>query len=77
MDVQQALGAARSALQNPSEEESFGAWAEVLAFALIGSSTQLSPWRTFFGPMGSGTDKDGNTTYFLDIADADADEPPE
>jgi Domain of unknown function (DUF4209) len=72
MDVQQALGAARSALQNPSDEESFGAWAEVLAFALIGSSTQPSPWRTFFGPMGSGTDKDGNTTYFPDIAGADA-----
>ncbi len=72
LDVQQALGAARSSLQNPTEEESFGAWAEVLAFALIGSNTQISPWRTFFGPMGSGTDKDGNTAYFPDIADADA-----
>jgi hypothetical protein len=72
LDVQQALGKARGSLQTPSDGENFGAWAEVLAFSLAGSSAQASPWGTFFVPMGSGTDKDGNTVYFPDIADADA-----
>lgn len=66
------LGKARGSLQTPSDGDNFGAWAEVLAFSLAGSSAQASPWGTFFGPMGSATDKDGNTVYFPDIADADA-----
>ena len=31
-----------------------------------------SPWGTYFAPMGSGTDKDGKTVYFADIAGTDA-----
>jgi lysyl-tRNA synthetase, class I len=65
------LGKARASLQGTSEAENLGAWAEVLAFALVPSTTGESPWRTFFGPMGSGTDKEGNTRYFPDIAGTD------
>ena len=72
LDVEQALGKARSSIQNPTEDENFGAWAEVLAFALVDSRMHRSPWRTYFAPMGSGTDKNGNITYFPDIAGADA-----
>jgi hypothetical protein len=71
-DIQQALGKARGALQSPSEPESFGAWAEILAFALDDTRMSESPWGTYFGPMGSGTDKEGRVKYFPDIADADA-----
>jgi hypothetical protein len=70
-DVQRALGNARRSLHNPTEAENFGAWAEVLAFALASGRLSASPWGTYFGPMGSGTDKDGKTTYFPDIAGAD------
>lgn len=70
--VQQALGKARSSLQSPTASENFGAWAETLAFALVDTRMHASPWGTYFGPMGSGTDKDGKITYFPDIADADA-----
>lgn len=72
MNVQQVLGKARGSLQNPSEGENFGAWAEVLAFNLADTRMQSSPWGTYFAPMGSGTDKDGKTVYFPDIAGADA-----
>ncbi len=72
LDVQQAPSMARASLPTPSDGDNFGAWAEVLAFSLAGTGTQASPWSTFFGPMGSGTDKDGNTAYFPDIAGADA-----
>jgi lysyl-tRNA synthetase class 1 len=70
--VQQVLSKARGTLQNPSESENFGAWAETLAFALVDTRMHTSPWRTYFGPMGSGTDKDGQLVYFPDIAGADA-----
>ena len=69
-DVQQALMKARGDLQHPTGAENLGAWAEILAFALVGSRPDTSPWRTYFGPMGSGTDKDGKTVYFPDIAGA-------
>ena len=72
-DVHQALSKARQELENPTEEEGFGAWAEILAFALVGSRTVASPWGTFFSPMGSGTDADGKPFYSPDIADANAD----
>jgi len=73
-DVQQEVGKARGALHDASEPESFGAWAEVLAFTLV--STQdggLNPWGTFFGPLGSGITKDGETVYFPDVSEANAD----
>lgn len=68
--VQSALSKARQQLEDPSAEESFGAWAEVLAFSLAGSEHGEKPWGTHFGPMGSGTDKSGKTFYFPDIGQA-------
>jgi len=61
------LKTARGALINPSEPEHLGAWAEVLAFALA-TGQHENPWNTYFGPMGSGTDAEGNKFYFPDIA---------
>lgn len=61
------LNAARKALINPSEAESPGAWAEVLAFALSADQHE-NPWNSYFGPMGSGTDGDGKKFYFPDIS---------
>jgi hypothetical protein len=72
MNVQQALKTACRSLQNPNEGEKLGAWAEFLAFDLADTRMQSSPWGTYFAPMGSGTDKDGKTVYFPDIAGTDA-----
>lgn len=73
LDVQQALSKARQELQNPTEAENFGAWAEILAFTLVGNRTCASPWGTFFSPMASGTKEGGKPFYSPDIADANAD----
>jgi lysyl-tRNA synthetase class 1 len=70
MAVSQALGAARAGLKDAPEPEQLAAWCEVLAFALIPNRTGPSPWGTYFSPMGSGTDHDGKTVYFPDIAQA-------
>lgn len=70
--VKQALKVARESLTNPSAEENLGAWAEVLAFALVSTRHHSSPWKTYFGPMGSGVQDDGTTVYFPDIAGTDA-----
>ena len=43
-DVNQALSKARPELQKPTKAEDFGAWAEILAFALVGNKTDASPW---------------------------------
>lgn len=67
-----ALKKARGSLQNPGELENLGAWAEVLAFGLVETRRQGSPWGTFFGPFASGTDNDGKPVYWPDIAGADA-----
>lgn len=72
LDVANALGAARQSMKNPSEGENFGAWAEVLAFALAPSRRQPSPWGTYFGPMGTAETEDGKIVYFPDIAGTDA-----
>jgi hypothetical protein len=61
------LNAARTALIDPSEPESLGDWAEVLAFALA-TGQHENPWNSYFGPMGSGTGAEGKTVYFPDIA---------
>jgi lysyl-tRNA synthetase class 1 len=68
IDVKQAVLAARQSLQQPTEGENLGAWAEVLAFALVSNRTGTSPWRTYFSHGASGTDQDGNTHYYPDIA---------
>lgn len=73
LDVQQVLGKARGTLQEASDPEKFGAWAEVLAFALVGARNGGSnPWGTYFGPMASGTTKEGRTVYFPDVSEANA-----
>lgn len=74
LDVQQALGKARVSLENPGEAESFGAWAEVLAFSFVDGRSYFgpSPWGTFFCPMATTTDEDGNTVYRPNIYDADS-----
>jgi lysyl-tRNA synthetase class 1 len=66
-DVGGELKSARSALVDPPEPESLGAWAEVLAFALA-TGQHENPWDSYFGPMGSGTDGEGNKFYFPDVA---------
>ena len=71
LELKAELTAARSKLEKPSQAENLGAWAEILAFALTPSRTGASPWRTYFGPMGSGTDNEGKTVYFPDIADTE------
>jgi Domain of unknown function (DUF4209) len=75
-DVKQALVVARQALVNPGEAENIGAWAEVLAFALVGSNHDSSPWKTYFGPIASGTQQDGSTFYSPDISGTDAEVIP-
>jgi lysyl-tRNA synthetase class 1 len=66
------LNAARGALVEPTDAESLGAWAEVLAFALA-TDRHENPWNSYFGPMGSGVKADGAKVYFPDISDT----PPE
>jgi len=61
------LNAARRALINPSELDNLGAWAEVLAFGLA-TGRHENPWNSYFGPEGSGTDGEGKTVYFPEIA---------
>lgn len=71
MDVYSALCTARADLTNPTPEENAGAWAEVLAFGLTGTDHNEKPWGTYYGPIGSMTDADGNISYFPDITHAD------
>ena len=72
LDIQSELKRARKQLENLTEEEKLGTWAEVLAFALVPSRAGASPWNTYFSPMGSGTNADGGTVYFPDIAGTDS-----
>jgi hypothetical protein len=71
-DIASKLEKERRTLQYLSDAEKLGAWAEVLAVALVDTSIHASPWGTFFGPMASGTNKDGKTVYFPDIAGVDS-----
>jgi hypothetical protein len=66
-DIGAELNAARRALIDPSEPDNLGAWAEVLAFGLA-TGRHENPWNSYFGPMGSGTDGEGKTVYFPEIA---------
>ncbi len=63
----------RNAMVDPTDAENTGAWAEVLAFALASDARHYSPWKTYFGPMGSKTFEDGRQEHFPDIAGT----PPE
>jgi hypothetical protein len=70
--VKQALVSARQSLVEPGEAENLWAWAEVLAFALVETRHQPSPWKTYFGPLTSGTQENGAPFYSPDIAGTDA-----
>jgi len=71
-EVRQALFAARGNLANPTDSENLGAWAEVLAFSLMGNERRTSPWKTYFGPVTSGTSQDGGSFCSPDIVDTPA-----
>ncbi len=70
--VKQALVSARQSLVDPGEMENLGGWAEVLAFALVETRHQPSPWNTYFGPLATGTQENGAPFYSPDIAGTDA-----
>lgn len=70
--VKQALVSARQSLVEPGQAENLGAWAEVLAFALVDTRRQPSPWNTYFGPLTSGTQENGTPFYSPNIAGTDA-----
>jgi lysyl-tRNA synthetase class 1 len=72
LTVKAALATARQGLTDPGEAENLGAWAELLAFALVASRHHPSPWNTHFGPIGSGTKGNGEPFYSPDIAGTDA-----
>ena len=72
-DVHQALVTARKQLQESTEDEGLGSWAEALAFALVEDTTGYRPWRTYFAPLHSATNENGETFYSPDIAEANPD----
>ena len=43
-------------------------WVDLAAFFLQTKQEEWGPWNTYFGPCGSGTDKNGNITYYPDIS---------
>jgi lysyl-tRNA synthetase class 1 len=65
--LSELIGKARNELTELNEAERAGAWAEALAFALQ-TDGERSPWGTYFCPMASRSDKDGNRQFFPDIA---------
>jgi Domain of unknown function (DUF4209) len=71
-EIRGALVEARGTLKDAAPAENLGAWAEVLAFALMGGAHGESPWGTYFRPLGSGTRRDGSILYAPDIAGTDA-----
>src|SRR5258708_7222057 len=66
--VSRDLGIARGTLNEPTQAENNGAWAEVLAFGLAQGPDHEDPWHTYFGPFGSQTYEDGRVLYSPDIA---------
>jgi len=66
--IREALVAARTALVNPTAADNLGAWAEVLAFALVPNRARSGPWNSYFGPVATGTKEDGSPYYAPDIA---------
>jgi lysyl-tRNA synthetase class 1 len=72
LDVMSALNASRQALGQLSENQHKAAWADILAFALVGCGPAQSPWKTHFGPIASGELADGTSFYSPDVAQADA-----
>jgi lysyl-tRNA synthetase class 1 len=65
--VSRDVNDARKMLENPSPAENLGAWSEALAFALTPIRGEPSPWKTYFGPVMTGTKEDGSPYYSPDI----------
>ncbi|WP_456061861.1 DUF4209 domain-containing protein [Bradyrhizobium oligotrophicum] len=65
--ISEEINKARIALKSPSEAENLGGWAEALGFALFPSKSNTSPWSTYFGPMATSVDAEGNSHYHPDI----------
>jgi lysyl-tRNA synthetase class 1 len=63
--VQAALSGARTKLEHKIAISD--AWADLVAFTLAAEQEDRPPWNTYLGPMGTGTDRDGNEVYFPDI----------
>lgn len=61
------MRAISTVLVEPSEAERAGIWAEYLAFDLS-TGQHENPWNSYFGPMGSGINDQGQKVYFPDIA---------
>jgi Domain of unknown function (DUF4209) len=70
-EIKGELLKARAALVDSAEQSCIGAWAELLEFALEGTTGSGSPWKTYFGPSSSGVKRDGTPFYSPDIADTD------
>ncbi|MDW9906038.1 DUF4209 domain-containing protein [Sinorhizobium meliloti] len=63
--VQSALSGARAKLRDKTALSE--AWADLVPFCLQEEQEEHPPWSTYFGPMGSGRDANGNTTFFPDV----------
>jgi Domain of unknown function (DUF4209) len=70
LGVYQALAKARTQLKDIPDDQNLGAWSEIMAFSLMPDRSGRGPWKTYFGPMSSGTKADGTAFYGPDIADA-------
>jgi lysyl-tRNA synthetase class 1 len=60
--VSSAIKAVRNKSTDIPDAENTGAWAELLAFSLVGPSTD-NPWDTYFGPNGWMDDGKGGRNY--------------
>ena len=61
-NVSSAIAAARKKSDQIPDAENTGAFAELLAFSLVGTSIE-NPWDTHFGPNGTRDDGKGGRTY--------------
>jgi hypothetical protein len=69
LDVNGALQALEPKDMTPADKR--GGWAEQLAFGLIPSSADNSPWSTYFGPIGCFENHEGKTFHRPDVMSAD------
>lgn len=61
-EISSAIQAVRAPSGQVSEAENTGAWAELLAFSLMGGARE-NPWNSYFGPYSSQEDTDGKRHY--------------
>ena len=72
LEVSSALREARRSLGRLEPDDHASAFNELMAFSLIPAGEDSSPWRTYFGPMATLQDADGQRVYQPDISQADA-----